>query len=393
MTQGRAHVFVVPWKVTDGGGVNQVVLNLYRQFEAGGVYTPRIFVTSWDCVRPSRSTEQGRSVTRMRLRPPYTPHAPFGSLAKWTINLIPELSRLARYLRANDVSNVNVHYPSLAALQFVLARYLFKRELKIILSFHGLELVHACGTAGLERWLWRFLLRRADAVVSCSNAQKTLILCLEPNIAPRVTTIHNGVDIDNLMLARNPDARIDPRLQGRPFILSVASYEHKKGLDTLLQAFRAVRTSHGGVMLAIVGPDRGMGDELRQIANQMSLTDDVVFCGELPHADLHAYYETAKVFCLPSRSEPFGIVLLEAGAFRCPVVATSVGGIPEILADQVNACLVPPEDPVALAGQLQRLLGDGKERDRLSSALFEHVRAHFPWKQAYGSYMKLCTHD
>ena len=392
MSHGRAHLFVVPWKVTDIGGVNQVILNLHRQFEAGGVYTPRILVTSWDCVRPSKSDEQGRSVTRLRLRSPCTTQAPVRSFVKWIVWLLPELWRLARYLRANDVCNVNVHYPSLAALQFVLARYVFRRELKIILSFHGLELVHAFGTTGLERRLWRLLLRTTDAVVICSNAQKALVLGLEPKIASRLTTIHNGVDIDNLMIDRNPLARIDARLDGQRFILSVASYERKKGLDTLLRAFKTVRADCGAdVMLAIVGTDRGMGDELRQIATKMGLIDHVVFCGEIPHSDLHAYYQTASVFCLASRAEPFGIVLLEAGAFRCPVVATSVGGIPEILADNINACLVPPDDPVALAAQLQRLLSDREERDRLASALFEHVRTRFPWENAYDSYLKLCS--
>jgi glycosyltransferase involved in cell wall biosynthesis len=114
-----------------------------------------------------------------------------------------------------------------------------------------------------------------------------------------------------------------------------------------------------------------------------------VFCGEIPHSDLHAYYEAASVFCLPSLAEPFGIVLLEAGAFRCPVVATNAGGVPEVLTDGVNARLVPPEDPAALAAALGALLSDRSERDRLSAALFEHIRTRFPWRRAYHSYAKL----
>src|SRR5436190_22388595 len=131
MSKGRAYLFVVPWSVNDVGGVNQVVLNLYRQFEAGGVYTPRILVLSWECVHTSKSDEQGRSVSYMRLRAPFACDASFASIAKWAVCLLSELFRLARFLRANDVAIVNVHYPSLAALQFILVRLLFQRELKI----------------------------------------------------------------------------------------------------------------------------------------------------------------------------------------------------------------------------------------------------------------------
>ena len=148
-------------------------------------------------------------------------------------------------------------------------------------------------------------------------------------------------------------------------------------------------TSGDDVLLCLVGSEPGTGAGLRELAREMHLSDHVVFGGEMPHCDLHVYYGAASVFCLPSRVEPFGIVLLEAGAFRCPVVATSTGGVPEILTDGVNARLVPPDDPAALAKQLDALLRDRSERDRLSATLYEHVRTRFTWSSAYNSYAKL----
>ena len=192
------------------------------------------------------------------------------------------------------------------------------------------------------------------------------------------------------MKVRNLSARIDPRLNGKPFILNVASCEYKKGLDTLLHAVKVVRDSHRiDTNLAIVGPDRGIQRELQALAEQLGMSDNVFFCGEVPHADLHAYYSEASVFCLPSRAEPFGISLLEAGAFRRAVVATAVGGIPEILTHGINGCLVPPGEPGALAAQLARLLSDKEESSRLGEALFEHVSAHLAWKNAFRSYAAL----
>jgi glycogen(starch) synthase len=327
----------------------------------------------------------------MRVRTPIAPEAPFTSVAKWAFLLLPELLRIARFIRANDIAIVNVHFPSVSALQFVLARMLFGLRVRIVLSFHGQDLVLASTAVGMERGIWGFLLRKADALVSCSDALGDCSTAFEPAIRQRFTTIHNGLDIDYLMRASNSAAQIDPRLVGRTFILTVAAYEPKKGLDTLLHAFRTLRDNPArDTLLCLVGPEGGMGNELRQLAKQMGLAEHVVFCDEIPHSDLHVYYKAASVFCLPSRAEPFGIVLLEAGAFRCPVIATSAGGVPEILTDGVNARLVPPGDPAALAAQLDTLLRDRTECDRLSAALFDHVQTHFTWRRAYSSYAKLC---
>ena len=394
MHRRPGYLFVVPWRVTDRGGVNQVILNLYRHVEAAGEYTPGIWVTSWDHERLLATREEERSVAYLRMRAPVGSRRRRGAtaawLAAWLLFLVPELLRIARFLRANAVACVNVHYPSLAALQLVLTRFLFARRLRIILSFHGLDLAHARRTTGLERWLWAALLRRADAVVSCSRAQTELVATFAPPVRPRMATIHNGLDIERLMESRNPAARIDARLAGRRFILSVASLEPKKGVDTLLRAVAIVREEHGvDAMLALVGPDIGTGDRLRALAAELGIADRVVFCGELPHRDLHAYYTAAAVFCLASRVEPFGIVLLEAGAFRCPVVATAVGGIPEILEHDVSARLVRPDDPAALAAQLRRSLCETESTTRLAEALHERVEAEFSWRNAHRSYMRL----
>src|SRR5262245_8269643 len=111
MSKTRRYLFVMPWSVTDTGGVDQVVLNLYRHFQTGGVYTPKILVTSWHRVRSPDSRDQDRCIDYLRFRPPIVSSAPVVSMAKWLICLLPDLFHLARYLRSNDVAVVNVHYP------------------------------------------------------------------------------------------------------------------------------------------------------------------------------------------------------------------------------------------------------------------------------------------
>lgn len=366
-----------------------MVLNLYRRFSKCSQYAPQLLVTSWHHSKPVTAIEQELSVVYMRLRSPVSGTSTFGALAKWLVKLIPELRSLARYLRSSRVAVVNIHFPSLAAIQFIMVKRLFIPRMKVILSFHGMDIVNAAATNGLERALWRFLLRSADACVGCSDAlTKSIHEFYTP--AKPVITIHNGLDIDHVMQERNADAILHENLAKRLFLLSVAALEHKKGLDTLIRAFRSVKDQCGiDIALALVGPERGVGSELRRLTEELGLEESVVFCGEVPHADLHVYYKRATIFCLTSRVEPFGIVLLEAGAFGCPVVATDVGGIPEIITHGKTGRLFPAEDVEALARELLDLLSDTEERQRLGQSLCNHVREKFSWQAAADAYLRL----
>lgn len=387
------HLLVVPWDIDHPGGIQQVATNLYRRFEAGGEYSPEILVPAWPHRTPMSVVKDGRRVSYLRVRMPFAGDRGLRTLVKWLASLPLELPPLVRYLRERRVATINIHYPSLASFQFLLASIFVPSRPRIVLSFHGLDLVNASRGGGVERFAWKMLMRRADAIVTCSNGLQAVLARWQPAVGARATTIHNGVDIDELMSMRNPSARVHPRLAQRRFILSVASLEHKKGADVLIRALRTLRDDSrcSDVMLALVGPDRGSGPGLVDLASRLGLSDAVTFCGLVAHDDLHAYYEATSVFCLPSRSEPFGIVLLEAGAFRCPVVASAVGGIPEIITDGVDGRLVPADDADALADRLRDLLTDPAENRRLGEAFRERVETQFSWKRACDAYLALCS--
>ena len=391
---GPTHLFVLPWDLDHPGGVNEVVTNLYRRFAQDGGAVPHVLVTSWRHRRPARATEDGRDITRMRLRAPVVAGQGLVAPIKWALWLLPEIARLARLLRARRVAVVNVHFPSLAALQVLLARRLCPRPPRLVLSFHGLDLALAESSRGPARSLWKLLLRRADASIACSAALRERVVAFEPRAASRVEVIHNGVDPAHLAATRNRDARCDARLPRGPLVLSIATYEHKKGLDVLIRAIARLRAhGHPDVHVALAGPERGAGPSLRALAASLGVADAVTFCGAVDHRDVHAYYEACTVFCLPSRAEPFGIVLLEAGLFRRAVVATRVDGVPEVVVDGAHARLVPPDDERALAAALGALLDDPAARERLGDALHERVRTRFGWDRASAAYRRCCADD
>lgn len=155
------------------------------------------------------------------------------------------------------------------------------------------------------------------------------------------------------------DVSPSPAPPGRPLILYVGRLTSEKGVDVLLRAFSRVTTP---ALLEIVGAGSERS-RLEELVRDLGISEGVRFAGGIAdRTELVAKYRYATLFVLPSRSEGLGCVLLEAMSAGTPIVATNVGGIPELVRDGWNGFLVPPEDPSAMAGAIDRMLADGDLR-------------------------------
>lgn len=212
------------------------------------------------------------------------------------------------------------------------------------------------------------VLRESDAVVAQGRELAREALALGAS-AERVRLIHNGVEIPAAPL-REP---ADP-----PILAAMGSHTAKKGFDVLLRAMPGVREAvPGGVRLVLAG--KGPESEaLRRLAVDLGVGDRVDFPGELVGRDKDALFARAALAVLPSRREPFSNLLLELLAAGCPVVATAVGGTPEILGDPPAGVLVPPEDPDGLAHAIVGLLSDPDRQARLGRLARSRSEA-FAW--------------
>ena len=162
--------------------------------------------------------------------------------------------------------------------------------------------------------------------------------------------------------------RIAPRNQ--PVIGYVGRLSREKGVDVLVSALAGLRAREPAPVLLLVGagPERR---DLEYLAARLGVLDRVVFFGEAD--DVRQCYGDMDLLVLPSRYEGLPNVLLEAHAAALPVVATRVGGVPEIVSDGVTGLLVPSDDPKALAAAIDRLLDDGELRASLGAAGSEFV--------------------
>ena len=243
----------------------------------------------------------------------------------------------------------------------------------------------------------KIAIEAADAVIAVSNGMKADILRAYPGVDPgRVHVIYNGVDPDGFVRSsdssRLAEFGIDP---ARPYVVFVGRITRQKGIVHLLRAARLLAPGAQLVLCAGDADTPELGAEVRALVEELSRNRGGVVWIEkmLPRADLVQVLSHARAFCCPSVYEPFGIVNLEAMACGAPVVASAVGGIPEIVVEGQTGYLVPfqgdgtprnePAEPEKfaqdLATALNRVLADAEHARALGRAGRERVVERFSW--------------
>jgi glycosyltransferase involved in cell wall biosynthesis len=224
----------------------------------------------------------------------------------------------------------------------------------------------------LDRWS----LGSARCVITvCGPFSKDLQQAGVP--ASKIRVLHNSV-----RLPVQPTSTVVQNLRQRlnlpsesPVILAVGRFSHEKGHVDLIGAFAILRKLFAqDVRLVLVGdgPERG---NLQSAVQSAGLSQEVIFAGQV--SDVQPFYAMSAALALPSLSEGSPNVVLEAMAAGLPIAATAVGGVPELLENEVTGLLVPPADPPALASALHRLLADPALTQRLTSAASALVTQSF----------------
>ena len=163
----------------------------------------------------------------------------------------------------------------------------------------------------------------------------------------------------------------------RPFVLFVSSLWPYKNCDGLLRAFAAAKPDLGGHRLVVVGPGRDTAyvGELRALAAQLGIADDVIWVGGVPIEETVDFYRAADVFVYPSHNETFGLPILEAMACGCPVVTSDRSAMPETAGGA--AFLADPNDPRSIGSAIVRACQEGEELRALGVAR----AGQFTWAQ------------
>jgi starch synthase len=240
------------------------------------------------------------------------------------------------------------------------------------------------GGYALSSWAERVSLASAGAVVAVSDGMRADVLSVYPEISPeRVVVIRNG--IDTLEYAPDPSVDVlekhgvDP---SRPYVIFVGRITRQKGVPVLLRAAAALDPSAQLVLCAGAADTQELGAEVASLVAELQATrTGVLWIPEmLPKPEIIQLLTHALAFVCPSVYEPLGIVNLEAMACSTAVVASRVGGIPEVVDDGVTGLLVPPDDPASLADALNALLRNPGRAEAMGLAGRERAVTEFSWE-------------
>jgi len=292
---------------------------------------------------------------------------------------------------------------------------------QLVLTTHSLEphrpwKVEQLGTAyHASSWVERTAYENADGVVAVSSSMNEDVRELYDIDEARVRTIYNGIDVEQYSPALDEDVLrsygVDPE---KPYVLFVGRITRQKGILHLVRAIPYMDSEIQVVLCAGAPDTEEIGEEMEALVDEVQAETEnpIVWLAEmLPREDVITIYSHAEVFVCPSVYEPFGIINLEAMACRTPVVASAVGGIPEIVHEEETGLLISfktesgeshePADPDAfsrdLAHGVNRLMGDADLRASMADAARTRVEDVFSWtsiaEQTLDFYKELADRD
>lgn len=226
--------------------------------------------------------------------------------------------------------------------------------------------------SGLKKTIKKKCLKKTDHTITVSDANKKLCLQLYPEFKHKISTVHNGIDLAAFeKRLRHFSTQHRDKLREQLFcakpedfvILSIAELHPRKGLKYLLEAYAEIQSKEPKTRLIIVGegPER---KTLEKIMKKLELTDRVLLIGR--QEDIPHILASANLFVLASVKEAFGLVLLEAMAAQVPIVATEVGGIPEIVQNHKNGELVEAQNYHALAQTIREVMSNNALMQKLT---------------------------
>lgn len=285
------------------------------------------------------------------------------------IKYLRVLSEIRDRIRSFRPDVLHAHYASSYGLLGALTGFH-----PYVISVWGSDVYDFPRKSPLHRLVLRYSLSRADRILSTSRAMagETGNYTGKP-----IEVTPFGIDLDRF----RPDCPRRDAFPGELVIGTTKALEDVYGQEYLIRAFAEVVGASPGSCLRLWLIGRGQAEaRLRALAAELGLEDRVTFEGLVPNESIQECHARIDVFAMLSNAESFGVAALEAQACGKPVVATAVGGLPEVVQDGVTGFLVPPRDPGAAAAAIARLVRDDGLRASMGAAARKRVESLYDWK-------------
>ena len=233
------------------------------------------------------------------------------------------------------------------------------------------------------------IVEQADCILAPTVEEARDLVRLYGASPDRVRVVTPGVDTDVFTPGDARAAKAALGLAGKTVVLFAGRFQLLKSPDLAVKAFARFVEQHPGIdaVLLMLGGRSGTAgldaEDLEKLAAELGIAGRVILHEPVPHNDLPVYYRAADAVLVPSRTESFGLVALEASACGTPVVATDVGGLRTAVRHGVTGLLVPGSDPDAFASALSDVIADARASNTMGQAGARYAR-RYDWRRAAG---------
>lgn len=334
------------------GGQNQVLLTVNGLREIGH----RAALVAHPDGELRRRASEGLELV------PIAPRAEMDLSAAW------RFSRLIKRLRPDVIHAHDPHGVAMAALALSFGAASAGGRSPALVA--GRRVDFHLKRNSFSRWKYR----QVDCFIAASETIRRMLLA-DGVEEQRAVTVHEGIDVERVV--RTPPVAVHEAFwlpHGSPVVGNVAALVPHKGQRDLIEAARLIVPQLPDARFVILGEGE-LREPLERLIREHRLEKHVLMPGF--RTDVIGCIKGFDLFVLSSITEGLGTSLLDAMACAKPIVATSAGGIPEVVADGATGVLVPPHDPRALAAAIVRLLRDGSARQRMGDAGLARVRERF----------------
>ena len=375
----------------DGGGMNVYVRQLTAALARSGVECD-VYTRAWSPDLPAIvPVEPGLRVH----------HVAAGPLAEMAKEALPAVvdefadGVAARMERGHPADAISANYWLSGLAGHALKHRL---DLPLISTFHTLARVKAEGDQDPERRTRAEVdvMACSDAVLASCSVEAAQIASLYDADPDRIVIVPPGVDHAFFSPGHRPQARRALGLEaGGPMVVFVGRIQPLKGLDVAVRTLAALTPTHPDAFLVVVGGPSGPAGgaevaRVRRLADELGVRHRVRMVDPQPHELLSTYYRAADVCLVPSRSESFGLVALEAAACGTPVIASAVGGLRTLVDHGRSGFLVEGRDAADFAAHAAQLLLHPVLAEEMSRRAAARAR-RYTWSTAAGRLRRLAT--
>jgi len=299
--------------------------------------------------------------------------------------IISELFNLYKIIIREKINIVHAHWAFPQGFIAAVLKKMLNMKYKVIITIHGGDIYGIRNIFLRKIMFWAF--NNSDLINPVSYAVKNEIMKGNINKSIPIRILSMGVDTSKFNRKKQSN-HIRKKFNLEKYLIYVGRLSEKKGVKYLIEAMAMILELYPKMKLIVVG-DGKEKDKLIKLSHDLNINENIIFTGIVPNNELINYYSEAYISVFPSQSEGLGLVIIESMLCECPVIASDVGGIKELVINEKTGLLIDQKSSKQIAATVIRFMKDKKLRKTIIKNANKHVEEKYSLESISKKYYKI----